>query len=1000
MLSVKNLVKTYKTGKGANIVTALNSVSIDFPETGFVFLLGKSGSGKSTLLNVIGGLDTFDSGEILIKGKSSKNFSQSDFDSYRNTFIGFIFQEYNILENFTVAKNLALAIELQGKKASKEKVNELLAQVEMLEYANRKPNQLSGGQKQRVAIARALIKNPEIIMADEPTGALDSNTGKQVMETLKELSKTKLVIVVSHDRDFAETYGDRVIELKDGDIISDVTKKEVQSVETNEGVKVIDDNIVYIKKGHKISREEFNKLYDKIAEKSETADTFISFDNETNGKLKESARITDDGNREKFLQTTSDDINIKEYDPNSLKLIKSRLKGIDSFKMGASSLKHKVGKLIFTILLSFLAFTMFGVVDALSCWNRASSVYEAMTLTNQRNLVLRKRETFISHGFTDYDDIVADKSDIDALSSQFQNHIFKGVVGESASEIDVYNGEYMLRLDNSSYNNNPFYEVVMSGYASMTETEITFLGFDIQGRLPENDGEVCISKHLYDIIVTLSENDANKVTSIDNLYIKTNDYYDREGGESNEKVKVVGLIDDKTDLSILENLPEGQKGQTAIFMYAEMIQYSYSNLIYVTANKFDEIYKRGNDSYVYMNYGDESFTSFNKDTFYSLDEKYESFKNGSVTNIYKHPTTNEYIEKDSNSEYGYMYNSKGERIYEISPWYILDCKDWNWDYYYEDSPEYQSFYTMYGGDTDDDGIPDSFVKQETSFADNICYYVKSDLNLFADGTNSGLGENEIIIPYEYFQHQYSDNYMTIEQLQQKIEEGMTISVKRSYRGQDVMTLKVVGISRGYNLYTSDANIDDFNSTLFNGYNFILSSLNGTMEDVALINYCEGGNEDGIKYITINSATFILDNMEDIINSASKVLFYVAIGFAVFAAVLLMNFISVSISYKKREIGVLRALGARGIDIFGIFLNESTVISVINFLLAIVATFVTCYIINTALLSSLGIDIVLLTPGIRQVILIFAVSWGSAAIASFIPSMKISKKKPIDAINNR
>ena len=184
MLSVKNLVKIYQQKK-AEPVRALDGVSIDFADTGLVFLLGKSGSGKSTLLNAIGGLDSFDEGEIIIKGKSSKEFSQSDFDSYRNTFIGFIFQEYNILENFTVEKNLALAIELQGKKPNKDEIYDLLEKVDMLQYAKRKPNQLSGGQKQRVAIARALIKHPEIIMADEPTGALDSNTGKQVMETLR-----------------------------------------------------------------------------------------------------------------------------------------------------------------------------------------------------------------------------------------------------------------------------------------------------------------------------------------------------------------------------------------------------------------------------------------------------------------------------------------------------------------------------------------------------------------------------------------------------------------------------------------------------------------------------------------------------------------------------------------------------------------------------------------------------------------------------------------------
>jgi len=391
MLSVRNLVKTYKS-KNAETVYALNNVSIDFAEKGFVFLLGKSGSGKSTLLNAIGGLDRFDSGEIIIKGRSSKTFSESDFDSYRNTFIGFIFQEYNILENFTVEKNLELALELQGKKVSREEVNKLLEQVDMLQYAKRKPNELSGGQKQRVAIARALIKNPEIIMADEPTGALDSNTGKQVMDTLKKLSKTKLIIVVSHDREFAEIYGDRIIELKDGKIISDMTKKEIESVETQSGIKVIDNEILYIKKGQEVSATDVQKLANLISERAKSSDTFISFDEGANQKLKEGAKITDDGNREKFVDTTAGDIESREYNPKSLKLIKSRLKFSDSFKMGASSLKYKVGKLIFTILLSFFAFTVFGIFDTLSCWDRGTSVYEAMRMTEQKGFALQKEE--------------------------------------------------------------------------------------------------------------------------------------------------------------------------------------------------------------------------------------------------------------------------------------------------------------------------------------------------------------------------------------------------------------------------------------------------------------------------------------------------------------------------------------------------------------------------------------------------------------------------------
>ena len=159
MLEIKNLTKIYRTKGGAD-VRALDDVSLTFGDTGMVFLLGKSGSGKSTLLNLIGGLDRPDGGEIIVKGRGSKTFSTSDFDSYRNTFVGFIFQEYNILNEFTVEDNIALALELQGKPKDKAKIAEILRSVEMEQFAKRKPNTLSGGQKQRIAIARALVKEP------------------------------------------------------------------------------------------------------------------------------------------------------------------------------------------------------------------------------------------------------------------------------------------------------------------------------------------------------------------------------------------------------------------------------------------------------------------------------------------------------------------------------------------------------------------------------------------------------------------------------------------------------------------------------------------------------------------------------------------------------------------------------------------------------------------------------------------------------------------------
>ena len=312
MLEIKNLTKVYKTKNGAETV-ALAGVSLKFGERGMVFLLGKSGSGKSTLLNLCGGLDSPDSGEVIIKGRSSRDFSQSDFDSYRNTFVGFVFQEYNILNEFTVEENIALALELQGKSKNSERVREILEQVELQDFAKRKPNTLSGGQKQRVAIARALVKNPEIIMADEPTGALDSETGRQVFETLKKLSADKLVIVVSHDREFAALYGDRIIELKDGKVISDVTKTVTAAEDDGKNLREIGEDTLTLKSGAALSAEDIQRINAFLA--SAEDDVVILKGKQNVDEYKKAAHIADTGGRETFENTDALPAPQREYSP-------------------------------------------------------------------------------------------------------------------------------------------------------------------------------------------------------------------------------------------------------------------------------------------------------------------------------------------------------------------------------------------------------------------------------------------------------------------------------------------------------------------------------------------------------------------------------------------------------------------------------------------------------------------------------------------------------------
>jgi len=221
MLELKNITKIYKTGTFTQ--KALNKVSINFRENEFVSILGPSGSGKTTLLNIVGGLDKYDSGDLIINETSTKKYKDRDWDTYRNHRIGFIFQSYNLIPHQSVLSNVELALTLSGvsKKERKRRAIKALKEVGLSDHIHKRPNQLSGGQMQRVAIARALINNPDILLADEPTGALDSETSVQIMNLLKKISKDKLVIMVTHNPDLAKEYSNRIISLKDGEVTND-----------------------------------------------------------------------------------------------------------------------------------------------------------------------------------------------------------------------------------------------------------------------------------------------------------------------------------------------------------------------------------------------------------------------------------------------------------------------------------------------------------------------------------------------------------------------------------------------------------------------------------------------------------------------------------------------------------------------------------------------------------------------------------------------------------
>ncbi len=774
MIEVVDLKKKYTPKHGAPVM-ALNGVSLKFPEKGLVFILGKSGCGKSTLLNMIGGMDKVDSGDIIIKGKSTKDFTQAELDSYRNTYLGFIFQEYNILNEFTVGANIALALELQGKKATNEEINEILKMVDLEGYAHRKPMQLSGGQKQRVAIARALVKNPQVILADEPTGALDSRSGIGVFDTLKKLSQDKLVIVVSHDRDFAEFYGDRVIELKDGKVISDFEKYKEKSEKKNDSISIVNNNIIQIEKGYKLTQEDVDMINAYLKDN----EAFISLDEDSNRDLKKFARIDDNGDQDCFKETDENEIVYNNQD--KFKLIKSKLPVKDSIRMGASSLKAKPFRLIVAIFLAVVAFTLFGLADTISSYNK----YSCTTSTIEDNkldsvLFVKKTTSDLDSDYGYYNTNSIEEKDINYLKEKTGIDFY---IVYNAGSLGIFSKLNAVTLDDSNESTlmNNFNRFVL--YDSIKN-----MNYKLYGNEPVKGDEIVITKYAYEFFdkYGYDTHTNSEISSIES-FLALNPTINISGYD----YKVVGVVDTKFNTSKYKKSSNTESALMEILI-------------------FQSIYSEFTTSYTGMFFGSNKFI--------------EDFEINTMTEI-------DY----SNTVIGKMPTNKNS---------IKNLVDFSYD-------------------------------------------------------NTGYKEGNLI------------NYF-------RINNGFT---------------------------------------------------------------------DTIDLIT---STF---------ETMKKVFMWIGIVFAVFAGLLLMNYISTSISYKKKEIGILRAVGARASDVFGIFFSESFIIAFIDYVLSVIATIAITSQINSSLNTEYNLGVTLLSFGARQFAVMFALCIGVAFVASAIPVFMIARKKPIDAIRS-
>ncbi len=914
MLETRELVKIYKPKKGVP-VTALNKVNLKFPETGMVFLLGKSGSGKSTLLNLLGGLDGYDSGEIIINGVSSKDFKQKHFDSYRNTYVGFIFQEYNVLDDFTVGANIALAIELQNRKATDSEVNEILKEVDLEGYGVRKPNELSGGQKQRVAIARALVKKPQIIMADEPTGALDSNTGKAIFDTLKKLSKEKLVIVVSHDREFAENYADRIIELADGVVISDVElDNSIEEIENNE--LSYNGNTISVPVGYHITeqdREAINKYIEQLSQSAQIEVATVK-------------------NNKRFKNT--DQSKIRSLDGSTFKLIKSKLPLKNAFKIGASSLKYKKIRLTITILLSCVAFGLFGLADTFGAYNHVNTCTNSLIDTGVKYVATAKAKLmgegmysyWREHGFK------LSKADLQAIEEE-TNVKMHGVYVPFNANLGFENQiNPEIELTETDYR---IYNPYFTGFAEISEATLNDMGFKLlAGTLPDGaKNEIAISEYIFEIFKKAGYTDGKFVTLPNGNqgyeYTKISAYKDIVGKKINiggTEYTVTGVVDTNTNLERYLPLTEKKEYKSNAEELVDMILYSE----FSTSSSY---------SYSSIAMVGESFLDkmiANRPPMTSLTEGYLDFYRDEMGLHFENMVNFSDIGNEKIVWLGQPKTALGEKD-------IIITSDSIHVYVEEEIVESADMAEYYK----------KLLEGKTKFT--------ASMNIFSEG--------------EY-----------------KSEEGYNlVGVIITQEGESKLSSSLVC---GDKLFKTFADSKD------NIYEFCVGAMPQEKADVkTLVSYCY--KEDTRERCQIqNSVTYELDSINEVLKTCSKVFLYIGIGFALFAALMLANFIGTSISYKKQEIGILRAIGSRSNDVFRIFFAESFIIAMINFVLSATGVGVVTAVINYIIRNQIGLLVTVLTFSIRQVVLLLAVSILVAFVASFFPVKRIASKKPIDAIRNR
>lgn len=943
MLKLIDITKEYVIEKDEEKVLALNKVSIEFRKNEFVSILGPSGCGKTTLLNIIGGLDRYTSGDIQIDGVSTKDFDDVDWDTYRNRRIGFVFQSYNLIPHMNILKNVAMSLTLAGveKEERKRRALEALDKVGLASQARKKPNQLSGGQMQRVAIARALVNNPEIILADEPTGALDSESGIQVMDLLKEVAEDRLVVMVTHNPSLAEEYSTRIVYLKDGEVVGDSmpydSKDELEELEGRLGENVVEEAVEEVEKDDVAGELSEKEVVERVEKKTEEPKKKKTF-------------------RERFLK-------YKKADKCAMKLS-------TAISLSWNNLLAKKGRTLLTSIAGSIG--IIGIILVLSLSNGAAGYVRGLEESALSTYPLTIGKT---------------NTDPSAILAMLMNNDEERPSNPNTDEI---------------YTAKMLGKVVSQLSTLLAENDLV----QLKKYIDENfDESLATVKYNYGVSFNAFKEDPNNEKLVSDYMQKNPDATLEEAKAAAERYMKVSPYTETMN-SVLDMLPDSIKdmdiGGSTLNDMLNMFTTSGGSMM----NSWAEM--SSNQKLLESQYElvgkDSRWPTSATEVVIVVDKSnqlldYQLFMLGLQSQ-------DDVIKAIMDSHWA-DYQTSVEELLSLEYKVLADA-----DYLEEDAEEKWV-------DTDGDGVADktwtghNHAEQNKKWIDSrdpvnikVVGVIRPKEGVSVTSINGVVGytpaltqllierasENEAVVRMnalkaaadeesdDYYKSPINFDYSTTNGSQVKVLAGDRISFSTD-SNTDLAIMRKLGV----------ANLEEPTSI-----EFYCSSFEAKEKIVAFID--QYNKETGSKVSYGDSLSTIMSFVNTMVNTITGVLVAFAAISLIVSTIMIAIIIYTSVLERRKEIGVLRSIGARKKDISRVFLAESAILGGYSGLIGVIISVAFSFAISAILKSIFKIS-GLMSISWWQCLVMFAISILLSMLAGFIPSRIAAKKDPAIALRS-